>query len=374
MVSLFIVAMVLIWGIHLASSKTIIAFGILTTSFLLAQLVVMVASAFAADQCLLVVGEAFICALCAYVTTRNVGIGKIAPVQLDDKQEDKLSLVKAIPWGMVLPVVLLIYFCEIFIRLRSGAYLGAVEPGRQVITGSIAFVTFAALALVMVFSKQRTPEKSLVLAFAWLMLVYLLALLGMLVFDADNRYVTNRILVACAHCDEVFLWMLLIPAIKRSKCSAVSVFSLVVIFTLAIPWALSFDLYYLAGLDVFFATRDVLVYGVAFALVVATTGTVGFLLIYALRAPAGTVRDASLDMESQRVSEILSPYGLTVREFEVAQYLAQGHSARKIAEEMYLSEASIRAHTQHIYRKMAIHSRQEFLDCIHDAPKDEVMR
>ena len=52
-------------------------------------------------------------------------------------------------------------------------------------------------------------------------------------------------------------------------------------------------------------------------------------------------------------------YGLTRRELEVAQLLAQGRSNQAIARELKISSHTARHHTQRILAKLDVHSRGE---------------
>ena len=51
--------------------------------------------------------------------------------------------------------------------------------------------------------------------------------------------------------------------------------------------------------------------------------------------------------------------GLTARESEVLFLLCQGRTRAYIAETLYLSENTVRGHTQHIYEKLGVHSKTE---------------
>ena len=52
-------------------------------------------------------------------------------------------------------------------------------------------------------------------------------------------------------------------------------------------------------------------------------------------------------------------YGLTAREEEVLGLLAQRKTVPTIAEDMFLAQGTVKAHVQHIYQKMDVHSRAE---------------
>lgn len=51
--------------------------------------------------------------------------------------------------------------------------------------------------------------------------------------------------------------------------------------------------------------------------------------------------------------------GLSSRETEVMELIARGKSMASIAEELFISENTVRTHCKHIYSKLDIHSRQE---------------
>jgi LuxR family maltose regulon positive regulatory protein len=57
---------------------------------------------------------------------------------------------------------------------------------------------------------------------------------------------------------------------------------------------------------------------------------------------------------------------LTERELDVLRALADGHSNRAIAQQLYLSVATVKVHLKHIYGKLAVNSRTEALARVHE--------
>lgn len=57
-------------------------------------------------------------------------------------------------------------------------------------------------------------------------------------------------------------------------------------------------------------------------------------------------------------------YGLTDREREVMELLAKGRSMRAVADDLVVSENTIRTHAKRIYAKLAVHKRKELQDLI----------
>ena len=61
---------------------------------------------------------------------------------------------------------------------------------------------------------------------------------------------------------------------------------------------------------------------------------------------------------------LVDDFGLTRREAEIALLLANGRSMPRIKDDLCVSLGTVQTHVNHIYRKMDVHSRQEFLDIV----------
>lgn len=74
--------------------------------------------------------------------------------------------------------------------------------------------------------------------------------------------------------------------------------------------------------------------------------------------------DAAEEFEllNRRISQTFDTAGLTMREKEVALLLVRGRTQPWIAEFLGISESTVGTHVRHIYQKLGVHTRQEFLD------------
>lgn len=63
----------------------------------------------------------------------------------------------------------------------------------------------------------------------------------------------------------------------------------------------------------------------------------------------------------------MSECGLTEREGQILPYLARGHGSAHIAEELGVSESTVRSHRTNIYRKLGVLSREELISLV-EAP------
>jgi DNA-binding CsgD family transcriptional regulator len=63
--------------------------------------------------------------------------------------------------------------------------------------------------------------------------------------------------------------------------------------------------------------------------------------------------------EDKTITMIVSKYHLTKRETDMLHYLRQGKSIEEIAEEIFLSEETVRTHVRHLMGKIPVKSRYE---------------
>jgi DNA-binding CsgD family transcriptional regulator len=78
-----------------------------------------------------------------------------------------------------------------------------------------------------------------------------------------------------------------------------------------------------------------------------------------------TILAGSRDVDIARAAGLNVPRelrrsdGLSARESEVHELLAQGRSNREIAKALFISESTTKVHVRHIYEKLGVHTRVE---------------
>lgn len=75
------------------------------------------------------------------------------------------------------------------------------------------------------------------------------------------------------------------------------------------------------------------------------------------------LEDASTEFD-RRCASIGQRFDLTNREVEVVSLIARGRSKAYIAQELFISENTVKNHARNAYNKMDIHSKQELLDLL----------
>jgi DNA-binding CsgD family transcriptional regulator len=66
----------------------------------------------------------------------------------------------------------------------------------------------------------------------------------------------------------------------------------------------------------------------------------------------------------ERCRTIASKYHLTPKESEIMILFAKGRSAARIQQDLFISRGTCTTHLRHIYQKLGVHDKQEFLDII----------
>jgi len=87
----------------------------------------------------------------------------------------------------------------------------------------------------------------------------------------------------------------------------------------------------------------------------------GQLTVSARATGAGTVL-LVLEESPAITPERLAPLGLTRRQAEVLALLAGGAGVAEIADQLYISRATVRKHLEHIYSHLGVHSRAEAIE------------
>lgn len=83
---------------------------------------------------------------------------------------------------------------------------------------------------------------------------------------------------------------------------------------------------------------------------------------YETESEGSTAANAAAASSDEQVREWLrAKHGLTAREIDVALLIARGRSKTFIADELFISENTVRTHSKNVYAKLGIHSREELI-------------
>lgn len=100
----------------------------------------------------------------------------------------------------------------------------------------------------------------------------------------------------------------------------------------------------------------------AIALIIAMAAEL-FLRVKEKGVTEASVRNQAAE-ELPALSSLCGRFGVTSRETEILESYSRGRSTSRIAEDLVLSEHTVRSHLKRAYGKLSVHSRQELIDAI----------
>ncbi len=77
-------------------------------------------------------------------------------------------------------------------------------------------------------------------------------------------------------------------------------------------------------------------------------------------------RDQMASTSAQSPEDLLSEYGISTREFEVLQLMAQGLSNQQIADQLYISLNTVKTHSSNLFLKLDVKRRTQAIRVAQD--------
>lgn len=285
------------------------------------------------------------------------------------------AALRGVPWKLVVPVVALIYFEQVFSSLLFQRYESWPEDNLMVTLAVSCAIWVAASALFARAGRSHAdrpqgaghvpanPQTLLTVLLAVLLVVYLAALLAVVLLPQSDRLLVERLLVAAGTSLRVLLWLAVTEAVARGATTPVVGYLCYVLFVCALPVSR------LAS-ALFGAMDPALVASLATpTVIVPAAGVMLFLIAVAsvvsgLRAPrdaADTQLAEAPDPRAEACRALAEQAGLSAREAEVLELVCRGYTARHAGERLGISESTVVSHLTHIYRKAGVSSKQDLV-------------
>ena len=280
--------------------------------------------------------------------------------------------VRQLPWSLVVLCLVFVYFGVIAIRVFTAMETGQVLAGGVPLLPSLISTGTAlllGLASVGYLATKGYSSIARLVGLAVLTLVYVASLLVMMIAEPGSQVMlaSKRVLVGAEHCFEVLLVLVAAYFVSKQDSAGMKAFVLVGIFTCVLPQLISFDLLFQTGVLAMLANLDFIVPIAAIAAFCIVVGVVVVLLRYSTRATelaqeaAQQASKQGEDWQKDLCARATEGFGITGRELDVVELTYRGYSAKRIAEELLVSESTVKAHLSHAYRKLDIHSKQELI-------------
>lgn len=260
-----------------------------------------------------------------------------------------------------LVAICVLVFC-IVRRLPGFIAIDGPESLGVHLIGHLIEIGFSMAVLIWIFKMNRAIDFAQLWRFVFLFLATSIVLSGIGV-DAGVRTVCNGVVTSLI---VIVLWLLLSDVAHHSKAHPFTIFGF--------GWSL-----YVGGSYIGSLLGNLLLAGNTTERTAPTClgalWVIGIAMVFCLGSANPDVRrifddisgrapvqeHATIDIRCDRLG---AERGLTDREVEVLKLLAKGRSKAFIAEELYISENTVRAHSRRLYAKLEVHTRDELQDLI----------
>lgn len=273
---------------------------------------------------------------------------------------------RGLPWGCLAIEGLLACFSSMIISALIGMRIGPMTlfVRASLVNAAVSTALGALLGAVCLAALARRQARTGPLAL-------LLVTLGMFCGVALAVYLVpgvRYISLALDHAAMLALWLTLActmhaggdPSRSAASRSATPRAALVCLLVACAQCFVASDYIFNVGLFSNLVERtsigEVLVVSILGGAVVCALGFAWRLLMRS-RTPDELANDAL----KEPLERAFAGAHLTARECEIAALLYRGLSVPRIAESTSLSEATVKSHAAHIYRKLGIHSKQELI-------------
>lgn len=228
---------------------------------------------------------------------------------------------------------------------------------------SAFFIGILFTLCIFIWLILQTHRSESIWIFGIVFLFIVLVVIVVLFIDRNNKVILLGAQISCRGVAIALLWLLALAFTKRGTYRPLQAFcSLLAFYSLFLCAGLLFGFLDVArsfllafppeGIYLFTACMAA---AIAYGLVVVAD----FYRETAARPELTVVLEAaSLD---ERCASLRDEHKLTDREIEIIKLLAQGRSRSYIAENLYLSENTVKWYCRQIYQKLGIHKKQELL-------------
>ena len=269
---------------------------------------------------------------------------------------------RKIPWGLMGAGALFVLLDNLFVKVLNIQSNGASGASR---VARIVIVLVAVICVAWYLRAVRITPTSILSVFIACFVLYIMGLLiTLLHFNLSSAF-ENQVWVAAGVVLKMFLWLMCAYYARRERLSVRGIFAFYAIGLVALPFAVSLDMRTDGGLAAFLARVDnISIIGEVLFFVVAVA-IIGAMALQLLGTTKNRLRDEE-SREADRVQRALAGFEMTDREIEVAGLACSGMSAKRIAEQLSLSEFTVNNHLAHIYRKLGVHSKQDLMAYVKD--------
>jgi len=253
-----------------------------------------------------------------------------------------------------------------------GFFLNARPEFERAISTPVIQLVWLAVPIAILFAVRK---KRMIMMYKLVLPLTAAGFLLIPLLGARGGWLGGPVITAGSHCFDILTWVALSDIAYTRDLSPMRVFGLGRAGNtggIALGWTVSFLV--LGGSSLDSPAILALSLGIVFVLILTATLIFTERNIFAAgeppAEPAGARLQASDQEQSglghwrQRCLALARSRGLSPREEEVMLLLAKGHSIQHVQNALVITYSTAKAHTNHIYKKLGIHSRQELIELV----------
>lgn len=316
--------------------------------------------AFGASGLLCMVLAPVLVVLCAFVAPGLCEVQKSCEVAVSAREKCDVGLGRSL-WSLVAASAVFVSFNVFFVNILFLQELNDLETPHTVAAVTSLIAIGAMLGLLM---RQSFSGTAMIGVFSILLILYMGALVVILLSGGESNAVVNRSWSACGRCFKVLALMSLAALVSIGTVGSSRAAGIFVLVFIALPRFVSSSLMYdlvepgaLANTQVASTIATVGIFVIAAAAIAYLYGTLA-------RMSAWKKPPVPTDSPLSDPREILARYGLTNRELDVTELAYRGYSAKRIGDDLFLAESTVRGHLMRAYRKLDVHTKQELIDFV----------
>lgn len=272
---------------------------------------------------------------------------------------------RLISWPIVLACAVLIALWSFTLGTLSQNQNWTLQTDQKTLSYVLTCVLLVGMTAAFALDLRRgggaeVSSPSILYLFVAIALLYMAVLLGMCVVPEADFVTFKRVLIAIEQCLEILLLALTLTDIAHRRLCAPPALALCIVALTNSPWLIASNVLTAAQVPASPVLENLPV-----VLSFATAIVLVALLLASIRRIQARPASAD-DRGAQRLlcEQVADAFGLSKKELEVLNLLYRGNSARKIAETLCVTDSTVRSHTNSIYRKLGVHSRQEAIDLV----------
>lgn len=271
-----------------------------------------------------------------------------------------------------LPFVHQVFISLIIFRFIYGYTLTFAEADRVPIFPLFALVPLGVYAIARIFKKSPLDSDSLFRA------SILFSIAGFLIpsiAGSQNDIIASNLLSSGTGLFEILMYFVLVALSSKNTANALVVLTWgTAMASLGTIFGANFGRLANQYYHVDYGMISIISSGIVFGLVIyilATQRNFSFAETIKNIEPATPLApgERTADFE-QRCQMLSTEKGLTARENEIFNLLAQGRNARFIQEKLVVSYNTVKTHVSHIYTKLGVHTHQDLIDLVEGTSRD----